>query len=213
MELKYDYLLFVHAAAGTIALIAGLGAAFLKKGSKPHSMAGRAFAIFMASSAAMAVVLAIWHPNPFLLGIGFFTLYLVSSGWIWIRRIPFGKKVKVTKAIGVAGVLTAGYMIYIGIINPIGAIILYVLGGILAVLSFTDLALKTTPDKAVGKHGGRMGGALIAAITAFLVTNLPSIDLLPPLVIWLGPTVIGTPLLVIGIRKFYKSKTKSVDRS
>ncbi len=209
MELKYDYLLFVHAAAGTIALIAGLAAAFFRKGSKPHSMAGRVFAIFMASSAAMAVVLAIWHPNPFLLGIGFFTLYLVSSGWIWIWRMPFGKKVKVTKAIGAAGVLTAGYMVYIGIINPIGAIILYVLGGILAVLSFTDLALKTSPEKAAGKHGGRMGGALIAAITAFLVTNLPSTDLLPPVVIWLGPTVIGTPLLVIGIRKFYKRKTKT----
>ena len=204
MELKYDYLLFVHAAAGMIALIAGLSAAFLKKGSKLHSAVGRVFSLFMGSSAVMAVVLAIWHPNPFLLGIGFFTLYLVSSGWVWIRRMPFHKKIKLTKAIGAAGVLAAGYMVYVGIINSLGAIILYVLAGILAVLSFADLVLKTTPDKVAAKHGGRMGGALIAAITAFLVTNLPDISFLSPLVIWLVPTAVGTPLIVIGIRRFYK---------
>jgi hypothetical protein len=204
MELKYEHILIAHIATGSLALAAGLIAAFLKKGSKMHSKFGRVFALSMAASAAIAVVLSILHPNPFLLGIGFFTLYLVSSGWVWIRRMPFDKKVKLTKAIGAAGILTAAYMIYIGVINPLGAIILYVLGGILAVLAFTDLVLKTTPDKAAGKHGGRMGGALIAAITAFLVTNLPTLDSIHPLVVWLGPTVLGTPLIIIGIRNFYK---------
>ncbi|MCZ4408231.1 hypothetical protein O3Q51_05395 [Cryomorphaceae bacterium 1068] len=213
MEIKYEYILYAHIATGGLALATGLISAFLKKGSKRHSNFGKVFALSMATSAAIAVALSIFHPNPFLLGIGFFTLYLVSSGWVWIRRMPFDKKLKLTKAIGAAGILTAAYMIYIGIINPLGAIILYVLGGILATLSFTDLVLKTTPDKAAGKHGGRMGGALIAAITAFLVTNFPNLDSLHPLVIWLGPTVIGTPLIILGIRRFYKRKTKTVAKS
>jgi uncharacterized membrane protein len=206
MELKYEYLLFAHIATGGLALVAGLVAAFLRKGSRRHSQSGKLFAVFMATSAVIAVALSLIHPNPFLLGIGFFTLYLVSSGWIWIRRMPFGKKVKVAKAIGAVGILSAAYMIYVGYSRESSGIILYVFGGILAFLSSTDLILKTVPAKAAGKHGGRMGGALIAAFSAFVVTN---VDFLPPLVLWLGPTVIGTPLIILGIRKYYKGKVKA----
>jgi len=206
MELKYEYLLFAHIATGGLALVAGLVAAFLRKGSRRHSQSGKVFAVFMATSAVIAVALSLIHPNPFLLGIGFFTLYLVSSGWIWIRRMPFGKKVKVAKAIGAVGILSAAYMIYVGYSRESSGIILYVFGGILAFLSSTDLILKTVPAKAAGKHGGRMGGALIAAFSAFVVTN---VDFLPPLVLWLGPTVIGTPLIILGIRKYYKGKVKA----
>ncbi|MGB6037967.1 MAG: DUF2306 domain-containing protein [Cryomorphaceae bacterium] len=206
MELKYEYLLFAHIATGFLALAAGLTAAFLNKRSKTHRKFGKVFAVSMAASALIAVTMSLIRPNPFLLGIGFFTLYLVSSGWIWIRRMPFGKKVNFAKAIGAAGLVTAVYMIYVGYTRDSGGIILYVFGGILAFLSFTDVVLKTAPAKATGKHGGRMGGALIAASTAFIVTN---VEFLPPLVLWLGPTVIGTPLIIFGIRKFYKGKAKS----
>ena len=205
MEIKYEYLLFAHIATGGLALVSGLIAAFLKKGPKSHSKFGKAFALSMTTSAAIAVALSIIHPNPFLLGIGFFTLYLVSSGWIWIRRMPFGRKVKMARAIGVVGILTALYMIYVGYISTSGGIILYVFGVILMIFSSADVVLKSDPSKIAGKHGGRMGGALIAASTAFIVTN---VSFLPPLVLWLSPTVIGTTLIVIGIRKFYKGKTK-----
>jgi len=205
MELKYEYLLFAHIATGGFALVSGLIAAFLQKGSKPHSQFGKAFALSMAASATIAVALSLIHPNFFLLGIGLFTLYLVSSGWIWIRRIPFGKKVRMAKAIGGAGILAALYMIYVGASGISGGIILYIFGGILMVFSATDVVLRTDPTKIAGKHGGRMGGALIAASTAFIVTN---ISFLPPLVLWLGPTFLGTPLIILGIRKFYKGKAK-----
>jgi len=205
MELKFDYLLYLHIAAGFTALASGFAAAFFTKGSKRHKSTGQIFVFSMSLSAVVAILLALWHPNPFLLGIGFFTLYLVSSGWIWIRRIPFAKKIKMAKSIGAAGILTAGYMTYIGISRPGGAIILFVLGGILAILSITDLVLKTTPDKAAGRHGGRMGGALIAAFTAFLATN---VHIGPALLIWLGPTAVGTPLIILGIRKFYARSGK-----
>jgi len=119
--------------------------------------------------------------------------------------MPFTRKSKLAKGIGAAGILTAAYMVYVGISRPSGSIILFVLGGILAILSVSDLVLKTTPDKAAGRHGGRMGGALIAAFTAFLATN---VHVGPALLIWLGPTAIGTPLIIIGIRKFYKRSTK-----
>lgn len=207
MELKYEYLLFAHIATGFLALTAGLIAAFLDKRSETHRKFGRVFALSMATSAIIAVALSLIHPNPFLLGIGFFTLYLVGSGWIWIRRIPFGNKTTLAKAVGIAGLLASGYMIYIGLTRDGSGIILFVFGGILAFLALTDVVLKTAPGKAAGKHGGRMGGALIAAFTAFVVTNV-GIDL-PPLVLWLGPTVIGTPLIILGIRKYYGVKSKN----
>lgn len=206
MDLTYSQLLVVHAAAGGIALLAGLAAAFLRKGSKNHSLAGKTFGILMSTAAVSAVIMALWHPNSFLLGIGFFTLYLVSSGWIWMRRMPFGKKAKLAKAIGAAGLIAAAYMAYVALTGNMGAVILYVFSGILAAFSLADLLIKTTPDKTARKHGGRMGGALIAAITAFLATNA---YFLPELVIWLGPTVVGTPLIAIGIKRFYKKKQRN----
>ena len=77
--------------------------------------------------------------------------------------------------------------------------------GILSILSLADLVVKTAPNKSAGKHGGRMGRALIAALTAFMATN---VYFIPPLLIWLGPTVIGTPLIVLGIRRFYARSKK-----
>lgn len=205
MELKYDYLLYLHIAAGFTALASGFAAAFFTKGSERHKSTGQIFVFSMSLSSVAAIILALWHPNSFLLGIGFFTLYLVSSGWIWIKRIPFAQKAKLARGIGAAGFLTAAYMVYVGLSRPSGAVILFVFGGILAILSVTDLFLKTTPDKAAGRHGGRMGGALIAATTAFLATN---VTIGPALLIWLGPTAVGTPLIILGIRKYYKRKMK-----
>jgi len=201
MELKYDYLLYLHIAAGFIALAAGLAAAFFGKGSKRHTAAGRLFGFSMGLAALFAIALALWHPNPFLLGIGFFTLYLVSSGWVWIRRIPFISKVKIGKAIGIIGILSAGYMLSVGLRLSSGGVILYVFAGILTLFALSDLFVKTDPKKTAAKHGGRMGGALIAAITAFMATN---VYFLPAMVVWLGPTIIGTPMIVLGIRKYYK---------
>lgn len=57
------------------------------------------------------------------------------------------------------------------------------------------------------RHIGRMGGAYIAIITAFLVINL---TFLPDMVAWLGPTFIGSPLITFYIRR-YKKRLESPD--
>jgi hypothetical protein len=52
-------------------------------------------------------------------------------------------------------------------------------------------------------HIGRMLGAYIATLTAFLVVNS---EFFPSLLIaWLGPSAIGTPLIIYWIRR-YKRK-------
>jgi hypothetical protein len=49
------------------------------------------------------------------------------------------------------------------------------------------------------EHIGNMSGSYIASVTAFLVT---AVKFLPPVVTWLGPTVIGVPLIIYTIRKY-----------
>ena len=51
------------------------------------------------------------------------------------------------------------------------------------------------------KHISRMGGSFIATSTAFLLVNT-SIE--PVWVMWLLPTVIGTPMIVVTSRKWKK---------
>ena len=55
-------------------------------------------------------------------------------------------------------------------------------------------------------HIGRMGGSFIATSTAFLLTN---IHFEPAWIVWLAPTVIGSPIIAVAIGKW---KVKLGDR-
>jgi len=46
-----------------------------------------------------------------------------------------------------------------------------------------------------------MGGAYIATVTATITVNL---TMVPALVRWLGPTVIGTPLIFYAVSRYQK---------
>ncbi len=49
-------------------------------------------------------------------------------------------------------------------------------------------------------HIGNMLGSYIGAITAFVVNQMEHIPL-PPIVMWLGPSVILVPIIVIELKK------------
>ena len=51
-------------------------------------------------------------------------------------------------------------------------------------------------------HLQRMTGAYIASLTAFLVVN----KILPGIIVWLLPTVILTPLIIVWTRKYRVGK-------
>jgi len=201
MELNYTHLVIFHAACGGIALLAGILAFALKKGKSNHSRAGLIFAIFMALSGLSAIVLTLLKPNPFLMAIGFFTLYMIGSGWVWIRRTAFQRKIRIARMVGISGIIITGYMVFTAISSQKISIVLLVFAGILLIMSATDIFRKPKPKDTAALHGGRMGGAFIAALTAFLVVNN---DFLPPLVAWLGPTVVVSPIIALTIRKYYR---------
>lgn len=56
------------------------------------------------------------------------------------------------------------------------------------------------------KHIGNMLGSYIGAITAFVVNQSEYIPL-PPIVLWLGPTVVIVPMIVTELKKI---KTQSI---
>ncbi|MBB5174052.1 DUF2306 domain-containing protein [Texcoconibacillus texcoconensis] len=62
----------------------------------------------------------------------------------------------------------------------------------------------------LGSHIGGMLGSYIGIVTATIVVNVPKIPVLnelPPLLFWLLPTIIGTPL-IFSVRNKYKTKNK-----
>lgn len=194
-------LLVIHIAGGTIALIAGGLAAFSAKGNKLHILSGRLFAIAMLFTAFSAIALSTMRSNYFLLAIGFFTFYLVGSGWLWAQRIPLVQREKMARWMGYFGLSASAYMLHVAYEPESINIVLVVFALIMLSMAIADAFRKKRPKDPLTLHGARMGGAYIAAFTAFVVVN---IDL--GVWGWLGPTLIGSPLIALGLRKYGRRK-------
>lgn len=77
----------LHVIAGTIALFAGIVAMPSRKGARAHRMAGTIFFVSMLVMAAFADYLAVAIPEKIPnLFIGTFTIYLVATAWLTVRR-------------------------------------------------------------------------------------------------------------------------------
>ena len=85
-------ILYVHIAGGSIGIVSGATALALRKGRRAHVMAGNIFFISMMAMTSVGALVA-----PFLVSpqgdpkisdslVGFFTFYLVTTGWITVRR-------------------------------------------------------------------------------------------------------------------------------
>jgi uncharacterized membrane protein len=102
----------VHIGAGALALASGTLAIFAGKGGRIHRTAGNVFFASMAVMAMFAIWLAVVRPGQRInVFIAIFTLYLVSTGWLTVRRrqrvIGLAEKI----ALGVALILCAPFAI------------------------------------------------------------------------------------------------------
>lgn len=202
--MNLEILLYAHIAFGMISLIAGAVSGFSQKGGKIHIQSGKVFGVCMLLAAITAIALSLIHPSSFLLAIGLFTLYLITSGWIWVWKTPQKQKVRASRYVAIFGTAIAAFMIYQAYSASRGIlIVLVVFGAILLAFSLIDLFRKANPADNIRVHAGRMGGAYIASFTAFAVTNFNG--MVPDLILWIGPTPLGTALIVLGIRKYYKN--------
>lgn len=195
MEQAITVFVYIHAGFGAMALLFGSLALCVKKGSQWHKRFGGIFYYSMLASALISLVIAILpsHSNPFLFSIGVFTLYLLLSGY---RALNFRKKVgslKKDKAIsltviGVGAAMVLGPIVLLGVIN----IVLLVFGLAAVVFGIRDLKMFKNTENLKSQwlkiHLGKMTGAYIASVSAFLVVN----DYLPSLLNWFLPTILGS---------------------
>jgi hypothetical protein len=210
----YKAILLFHILAGTVALGSGLLAIFAAKGRRNHNRSGRTYELSMYAVAGSTILITLLKFNPFLLAIGIFALYLTYTG----KRALFYFRLRETYTPGLqdklpafAGLLTGLFMIGF----PVGQMlvsgemfvpVLAVFGLVLLSSSAGDLATFRKPELFTPankgwllKHIGMMGGAYISTVTAFLVNN---VQLGQQWLVWIGPTIIGTLLIVRAIRKW-----------
>lgn len=79
-------LLLLHIIAGTIGVLSGFVAAFLRKGSRRHALAGDVFVISMLALSSSGAILAIVKSQPGNILGGALTFCLVATGWMTARR-------------------------------------------------------------------------------------------------------------------------------
>lgn len=205
-----DKVLIVHVGAGILSLLSGLLVFMLPKGGHNHTLTGKIYAVMMFAVFLTATYVSILKENLFLLLIGFFSFYLVHSG----IQVNSFRKERIIKPLN--KLFTACYaLIFCGILlvsivlalksNWSMSIILAVFG-ITGVLQCTkDIRLyflrkEYSVNALMKDHIGKMSGSYIAAVTAFLVNN---VQFLPSLMVWLGPTFIGT-IIIVRFSKPYK---------
>ncbi len=196
MENLLKISLVIHIIAGFSALISGLVAILSKKGAKTHILSGRIYFWGMVTVAITAVVLAVFKELTFLFSIAVFSFYLTFTGY----RAVKDKKGNANWLDWTVMAVTSLMNIYmISTLN----VILVVFGVINLVNISTDIRFFMAKNPAkhfwLIRHIGKMCGAYIATVTAFLVTN---VHFLPEVFIWLLPTVIGTPLIAYTTKKY-----------
>ena len=77
----------LHIGGGTVGLVSGTVAVFAAKGGRLHRVAGSVFSFSMVVMAAFAIWLGFAMPGQIVnVFIGTFTLYLVGTAWLTVRR-------------------------------------------------------------------------------------------------------------------------------
>jgi hypothetical protein len=193
-----------HVAAGVVALLAGAGAILTEKGGARHLRAGRTYVRAMAVVVVTALPLSAVDADHFLFAIAVFSGYLVFTGYrvLGRKRPAPGEAEPLDWAAHLVMVAFGLAMLGLGAADVLAGDglgwALASFGGIGLVLAVREVRSILDPDDDPQAwfftHIVFMGAGYIATVTAAVTVNL---TMLPPLVRWLGPTLVGTPLIVV----------------
>jgi len=84
--MSHSPVLLLHIVSGTLGMLSGFVAVFLRKGSREHGIAGNVFVITMLSLGATGMYLAVLKSQPGNVLGGALTFYLVATAWLTARR-------------------------------------------------------------------------------------------------------------------------------
>lgn len=201
MQFIYTILLALHIIAGTIALASGTIAFVARKGKGWHTRAGSFFYYAMLFTGFSALTLSILKFNPFLFIVGLFSLYLTITGYRSLHTLPRPSPASIRTdwliwALSLLGTIT--FLVFNLLQGPGDlAPVLYVFCFILLGMLWKDYQNFSKPkwkyQDLLKRHISRMGGAYIATLTAFIVTN---VQMEPAYLPWLLPTALITPVLI-----------------
>ena len=217
METILQYLLYLHIAAGSLALITGPIAMINQNGNTLHRNSGNIFFYSMSVVFVSSVIIALAKSLVFLLIIAFFSYHQIA---VAMRALHLKKLHKRQKPLildwcisVIAGLFNISLLIW-GIwywmvhrTSFAGTAIVFGLIGINFVFNDFKRYLRKPLDKNhwLYTHIAGMIGGYIATLTAFLVNV---IQFNPPIVLWVAPTVILVPFLIFTINKFKRKFNK-----
>jgi uncharacterized membrane protein len=201
MDALVKSILFIHIAAGFTALLTGFIAILARKGGKAHKRSGKWYFMAMFTVAVTAVILSLVKSILFLLCVAVFSFYLSFTGY----RAVYQKRAQ-AKTIDWA-VMIVTFLVNIAMLFT-GEIVLIVFAVISLANVFADYKFytkkvfdHTMKHKWIFRHIAKMLGSYIATVTAFVVTNIHFPN---PLMGWLLPTLIGSPLIAYTIYTYRK---------
>jgi uncharacterized membrane protein len=205
--------------SGFLALLLGVMAITSRKGQKNHLKSGKWYVIAMYIVGTTSIIMTQLKPNPFLFTVGVFTLYLTYIGqrsiFYFRLRQPYTTGWKEIVPTSIALLVSAGMVIQpiyqMLQTKTISVSVMAVFGSILMGFAIRDLRMLIKnpifhPNEKTWliKHIGMIGGAYIATLTAFLVTN---VNFNPGWIIWLAPTLVGS-ILIARSSKEWRNKLK-----
>jgi hypothetical protein len=206
-------ILFLHIAGGSVGMIAGSTALAFRKGGGRHAAAGRVFVVAMIAMTSIGACVAPFlvsrqgDPKLFDSIAGFFTFYLVVTGWMTVRR----KAGRIGRAEGVAFVFAAGLAAEAvllglkaassatGLAGGYSATSYYGLAGFIAFAAALDAKVLLNRGIAgsprLARHLWRMCAALFVALGSFFLGQ----QRVMPAVIQGSPWLGVPPLAVLAI--------------
>lgn len=205
-------MLIIHVIFASLALVSGALAIVMKWNTPRHKPLGRMYFWSMTLVFITATFISVVKNLQFLFLIGVFTYYatLIAYRALKLKELHRGQKPHVIDWIieAVAGITFLCMVIFAVVVylqsGSAEAIIPFVFGtlGVWGVYRNVSAFIKGPTETLywLKKHIGNMCGSYIGAITAFTVNQSAYIPL-NPIILWLGPTLIITPIIVFELKK------------
>ena len=219
MEKFIFVLLVIHIAAGTTALLAGLGAIIFRNKVKVHKPFGRIYFWSMTVIFFTAVYISIAHNNIFLFCVAFFTYYSALTAFrsLRLKKLHIDQKPRwfdwgIEIFFGLMHIGFVTFAVILLMVPNVGFGIVSLVFGLIGLRGNQTNIKRLRGDLQYKNywllaHIGGMLGSYIGAITAFVVNNSRHIPL-PNVVLWLGPTVFLVPLIIFELKKHKKKAGK-----
>lgn len=205
-------LIYCHAFLGSIALLSGFVSLVVEKGNSTHKKAGKIFYYSMLSAALISLIISVLpkHESSFLFSIGIFSSYFILTGYRALRFKNKNLDLKTDKIISWTMILTAILMLfYEPIIHQEINIVQTTFGIIGLSFSIRDLVLYKDINKLktvwLKLHLGKMTGAYITAVTAFVIVN----DFFASFYGWFIPGTIGGFYIIYWIKKLNRKQKQT----